>query len=943
MKPSPKILSLASIACLAIFMSACSGVKGGTTTGGGTGTGGGSFTIGGTVSGLTGTGLVLQDNAGDNLTVAAAATKFTFVTPIASGGAYKVTVLTQPSSPAQTCTVTSGTGTASANVTSVTVACTTNAVTATIGGNVTGLAASSSVILQDNGGDSLTLTANGAFTFKTPVTGPTDAYAVTVLTQPTTPNQICTVASGSGTASANVTNVAVSCVLSYTIGGQLTGLVGTGFVLQNSTIPPGATAPTVELLPISSATNGNQPFTFKNFASTGTQYTVSISTQPASPVQTCLITPGTASGTVSATTGNITTVAVVCPAVTYSVSGMTYGLAGVPTNNGVLTDNSFSVHINTANTLHISQNGPFIFATPEALNDAYYLEIDHAPNTQFQACTRWNPQGLVTQNITDLELDCGHNDWTYMNGGTTAGTEIPTAPIYGAVVTSEPTPSTAYPNPYTNTPGSRYGGAGWTDKFGNLFLFGGYGWELAGATLKDTLPAEMNDLWVCVAVAVDDCQWQLVGSYNPNTVNVGGTPTAIGTLVQQAAETEGQRNTYGPFAAPPARKGAATWTDTAGNLWLFGGARLGHFLSDVWELNTSGYDGSWKVYTENPIAWNYVTGSNLEDQPGVYPPTANPAPGAREFPVSWTDVNGNFWLFGGYGYDGSGSIGFLNDLWEYTGGHWVLKSGTATANANQLGNYGTQGTAAATNMPGGRQEAVGWLDKSGTVLWLFGGEGEDVTGTANGILNDLWMYDIPSGQWTFVLGATAANQTGMYPASPVVGPVNTTGAAGTCGLSIAVAPCTPVSEAGAFPGSRWGAAGWADSAGNLWLFGGWGLNSTATNGNGALNDLWVYTPNSTAGQAGTWAWIKGSNTGAAGGTYGSLNRPYVTHYTYTPGGRSLATVWHYFNPTIGTTGLEQFWLFGGEGYDAADINGTPKTPTNGILNDQWRYLPYQDY
>jgi hypothetical protein len=37
--------------------------------------------------------------------------------------------------------------------------------------------------LQDNGGDSLTITANGPFTFKTAVTGPTDAYAVTVLTQ----------------------------------------------------------------------------------------------------------------------------------------------------------------------------------------------------------------------------------------------------------------------------------------------------------------------------------------------------------------------------------------------------------------------------------------------------------------------------------------------------------------------------------------------------------------------------------------------------------------------------------------------------------------------------------------------------------------------------------------------------------------------------------------
>jgi hypothetical protein len=131
------------------------------------------------------------------------------------------------------------------------------------------------------------------------------------------------------------------------------------------------------------------------------------------------------------------------------------------------------------------------------------------------------------------------------------------------------------------------------------------------------------------------------------------------------------------------------------------------------------------------------------------------------------------------------------------------------------------------------------------------------------------------------------------------------------------------------PGSRWGAAGWVDKGGNFWLFGGWGLDSTATNGNGALNDLWVYTPNATAGQPGTWVWVKGSNTGSDNGNYGSLTGPYVTHYVYTPGGRSNATHW--------VDGLGQLWLFGGEGYDSTSTTG------NGYLNDMWRYLPYQDY
>ncbi len=142
-----------------------------------------TYTIGGTVSGLAGSGLVLQDNGGNNLAVTANGS-FTFSTPIATGSAYAVTVLTQPTGPAQTCVVSSGSGTvASANVTNVAVACTT--ATYTIGGTVSGLAGSG-LVLQDNGGNNLAVTANGSFTFSTPVaTG--SAYAVTVLTQPNRP------------------------------------------------------------------------------------------------------------------------------------------------------------------------------------------------------------------------------------------------------------------------------------------------------------------------------------------------------------------------------------------------------------------------------------------------------------------------------------------------------------------------------------------------------------------------------------------------------------------------------------------------------------------------------------------------------------------------------------------------------------------------------------
>lgn len=49
--------------------------------------------IGGSITGLSAPGLVLQDNGGDNLTVAPGATSFMFAIPIVTGGKYDVTVL----------------------------------------------------------------------------------------------------------------------------------------------------------------------------------------------------------------------------------------------------------------------------------------------------------------------------------------------------------------------------------------------------------------------------------------------------------------------------------------------------------------------------------------------------------------------------------------------------------------------------------------------------------------------------------------------------------------------------------------------------------------------------------------------------------------------------------------------------------------------------------
>lgn len=212
------------------------------------------FTIGGTVTGLSGAGLVLQNNGGGDLPVSAGS--FTFAAPVVQGSAYSVTVYTQP--PGQTCTVSQGSGTVGmAPVTNVQVACA--ASTYTLGGTATGLTASNLVLR--NGGEDLPVTASGAFLFTQPVAHG-GSYAVTIATQPT--GQRCTLANASGgNVTASVNNLQVACTpyfegttvpatgaggtgsATFTGGGPACrfDLGATGFEAAPAALPPGRTLP----------------------------------------------------------------------------------------------------------------------------------------------------------------------------------------------------------------------------------------------------------------------------------------------------------------------------------------------------------------------------------------------------------------------------------------------------------------------------------------------------------------------------------------------------------------------------------------------------------------------------------------------------------------------------------------------------------------------------
>jgi hypothetical protein len=82
-----------------------------------------SVPLGGPITGVTGTGLVLQDNLGDTVTVAAGSSTFGFSSMISNGQPYSITVITAPTSPLQSCAVINGSGIVGATQTPITVAC----------------------------------------------------------------------------------------------------------------------------------------------------------------------------------------------------------------------------------------------------------------------------------------------------------------------------------------------------------------------------------------------------------------------------------------------------------------------------------------------------------------------------------------------------------------------------------------------------------------------------------------------------------------------------------------------------------------------------------------------------------------------------------------------------------------------------------------------------
>ncbi len=359
-----------------------------------------------------------------------------------------------------------------------------------------------------------------------------------------------------------------------------------------------------------------------------------------------------------------------------------------------------------------------------------------------------------------------------------------------------------------------------------------------------------------------------------------------GSKAVDVAPVYGTKGTPAAGQGPGGRAHAATALDAAGNLWLFGGSDINGFHNDLWKFDTSAQ------------TWTWISGSTAVNATGVYGTQGTPGtdnfPGARTKSTAWIDADGNFWVFGGFGFNGPGStFASLNDLWVFdvAGGSWTWVGGANTP--DPLGVYGI--TPSQDNIPGSRFDATAIKDAGGKIWW-FGGSGNGELNSF-GRMNDLWTFEPNTRVWTWLKGDNHPSHVGVYGTRLVPDIANT-------------------------PRARSGVALSFDAAGKLWLFGG-------TDANGYNNDLWRYDP-----ATNMWTWISGANSSdplvpRSAGNY----QPPGTTLANMPAARELATAWRDANDNL--------WIFGGDG-----LEGQTTLAFTGTRfarhNDLWKYQPGAD-
>lgn len=243
--------------------------------------------------------------------------------------------------------------------------------TVQLGGTLAGLGAGRSVVIADASGPSASLNANGSYSL---AVAQGTAYDLRIAAQP--PGQTCAIANGSGTAAADVTNIAVTCKDDIVppearlVTGTLSGLgAGKSTVLQLQ----------AESGLQETSVNADGSFSFPQ--PVAGSYTVTVRTAPAG--QSCTVASGSA-----------ITVTCAATATSYKLGGTMSGNAGV-----VILRNDSSGEL-----LTVGANGAFSFVQPLLPGGRYAVAVlDHGGS---QVCSVAGGSGTADADVTALRVHC---------------------------------------------------------------------------------------------------------------------------------------------------------------------------------------------------------------------------------------------------------------------------------------------------------------------------------------------------------------------------------------------------------------------------------------------------------------------------------------------------------------------------------------------------------
>lgn len=138
-------------------------------------------------------------------------------------------------------------------------------------------------------------------------------------------------------------------------------------------------------------------------------------------------------------------------------------------------------------------------------------------------------------------------------------------------------------------------------------------------------------------------------------------------------------------------------------------------------------------------------------------------------------------------------------MWRFDGANWTWIAGSSVPAEGV--SYGIKGVPSTSNTPGARYSPSAWIGSNDT-LWLFGGYYSIGSVTGPKHYCDLWKFD---GNWTWISGPNLENQAGQYGIKGVTNATN-------------------------FPGGRGHTAFWKQSNNLVWIFGGYGYDSTGIKG-----------------------------------------------------------------------------------------------------------------